>query len=71
MSRMADVVALDRDMVLIELAEECNELAHAALKLVRVHHGRTPVTEEQARTNLVEGRAAGPTSGQHMGCAAA
>ena len=36
------------------LAEECSELAHAALKMVRVMHGETPVTHEEAHANLVE-----------------
>ena len=40
----------------LQLAEECCELALAALKLRRVLDGRnpTPVTEEAARANLVE-----------------
>lgn len=39
------------------LAEECTELAHAALKLRRViepKNNPTPVTEEEARKKLIE-----------------
>ena len=36
------------------LAEECSELAHAALKMVRVMHSETPVTYDEAHANLVE-----------------
>ena len=36
------------------LAEECSELAHAALKMVRVMHSETPVTHEEAHAHLVE-----------------
>lgn len=39
------------------LAEECTELAHAALKLRRVRapeDNPTPVTEEEARKKLIE-----------------
>ena len=35
------------------LAEECSELAHAALKMVRVMHSETPVTHEEAHAHLV------------------
>lgn len=42
--------------VLAQLAEEAAELAQAALKLRRVLDGRnlTPVTEQEARQNLME-----------------
>ena len=42
--------------VLAQLAEECTELAQAALKLRRALTGinPTPVTVEEARKNLVE-----------------
>lgn len=42
--------------VLAQLAEEAAELAQAALKLRRVVDGRnpTPVTEQEARQNLME-----------------
>lgn len=38
------------------LAEECTELAHAALKLARIKRGEnpTPTTEEEAIDNLIE-----------------
>ena len=42
--------------LLTQLAEECNELGHAALKLRRVYDGRnpTPVSESEALDNLLE-----------------
>lgn len=45
---------LSEETRLIQLAEEAAELAQAALKIIRVRHGETPVTEEQARKNLLE-----------------
>ena len=39
---------------LIQLAEEASELSQAALKLVRAKHGSTPMTEQEARQNLLE-----------------
>ena len=39
---------------LIQLAEESAELAKAALKLIRAMSGDTPVTENEARANLIE-----------------
>ena len=36
------------------VAEECSELAHAALKMVRVRNNDTPVTYDEAHANLVE-----------------
>lgn len=45
-----------REELLVQLAEECSELAQAALKLRRVLDGRnpTPVTREEAEANLQE-----------------
>ena len=42
--------------MLEQLAEECNELGQAALKLARIirKNNPTPVTEEQAKENLCE-----------------
>ena len=42
--------------MLEQLAEECNELGKAALKLARIirKNNPTPVTEEQAKENLGE-----------------
>ncbi len=47
---------LPEDELLLQLAEECAELAQAALKLRRVLTGinPTPVTEGEARSNLLE-----------------
>ena len=44
------------DELLCQLAEECNEMAHASLKYRRALNGDnpTPVTLEQARENLLE-----------------
>ena len=54
MSRMNDVIALGEDMVLVELAEECCELGQIALKITRIHEGRSPMPEAEAREKLVE-----------------
>ena len=45
---------LPEETRLIQLAEECSELAQAALKLVRVLHGDTPVSRDEAVSNLIE-----------------
>lgn len=47
---------LGEEEILLQLAEECSELAKAALKLRRVLDGRnpTPKTEEEARADLIE-----------------
>ena len=47
---------LSQGELLAQLAEECTELAKAALKLRRVYDGEnpTPVSERQALDNLAE-----------------
>lgn len=52
----AIINAIGEPAVLEQLAEECAELGHAALKLARVLRGEnhTPVTEEEAFRNLFE-----------------
>lgn len=47
---------LPEEELLLQLAEECAELAQAALKLRRVMAGinPTPITEDEARSNLLE-----------------
>lgn len=42
------------DHLLRQTAEECIELAHAALKLVRVERSESPMLPEDARNNLIE-----------------
>lgn len=37
-----------------QLAEECMELGHAALKLIRAQRCETPVPLEEARTALID-----------------
>lgn len=37
-----------------QLAEECMELGHAALKLIRVQRGETPVPLDKAKTALID-----------------
>lgn len=37
-----------------QLAEECMELGHAALKLIRAEKRETPVPLEEARTALID-----------------
>lgn len=54
MNSMKAIVAMDDVAVLLELAEECNELAKAATKLALVRAGRKPVPEDAARENLIE-----------------
>lgn len=47
---------LDEAEILAQLAEECTELAQAALKLRRIHDGRnpTPVKLSEAYANMAE-----------------
>ena len=47
---------LPEDELLLQLAEECAELSQAALKLRRALTGinPTPITEDEARENLLE-----------------
>ncbi len=54
MEKMAEIIAKDDNAILVELAEECSELAQAALKLVRIRCGRSPEDETVARANLIE-----------------
>lgn len=42
------------EYVLRQLAEECAELTHAALKLIRARNGETPVSEQEAKAGLLE-----------------
>ena len=37
-----------------QLAEECMELGHAALKLIRAQRGETPVPLDEAKTALID-----------------
>ena len=46
--------ATSEEYMLRQLAEECAELAQACLKVVRVKHGETPMTEPRAHANLQE-----------------
>ena len=43
-----------REYMLRQMAEECNELAQAALKLIRVWHKETPMREDEAWEHLLE-----------------
>lgn len=45
---------LPENIKLIQLAEECSELAQASLKLVRALEHDTPVSEIEARKHLIE-----------------
>ena len=45
---------LPEETRLIQLAEESAELAQAALKVIRARRGDTPISEESARSNLLE-----------------
>ena len=37
-----------------QLAEECMELGHAALKLIRAQRGETPVPLDEAKTAIID-----------------
>lgn len=55
MDRMGEIIEkYGAEYVLRQLAEECTELAHAALKLIRVWHKETPMREDEAREHLIE-----------------
>lgn len=55
MSRMKEIIEkYGEKYMLCQLAEECCELAQAALKLVRVWNKETPMREDEAREHLVE-----------------
>ena len=55
MSRMNEIAAkYGEDYMLRQLAEECVELAHAALKLVRARNKETPMRKDEAMEHLIE-----------------
>lgn len=48
------IAATGEEYMLRQMAEECCELAQAALKLVRAQNAETPVSVGKARQKLVE-----------------
>ena len=55
MDRMNEIVKkYGEEYMLRQIAEECCELAQAAMKLVRVWNKETPMREDEAREHLVE-----------------
>lgn len=55
MNRMPEVLrSHGENSALRKLAEECSELSAAALKLVCVSKGESPMSEKDAREDLVE-----------------
>lgn len=54
MQKMAEIIARDEEAILVELAEECAELAQAALKLTRIRCGRSPADASAALEHLTE-----------------
>lgn len=55
MSRMQEIIEkYGEEYILRQLAEECTELAQAALKLIRSRRKETPMREDEAREHLVE-----------------
>lgn len=44
----------DNDYLHRQLAEECIELAQAALKMIRVHNNETPAGKDEVKDALVE-----------------
>ena len=55
MSRMKEIVKkYGEEYMLRQLAEECTELAQAALKLIRARRKETPMREDEAKEHLIE-----------------
>lgn len=55
MSRMFEIIEkYGEEYILRQLAEECTELAQAALKLIRSRRKETPMREDEAREHLIE-----------------
>ena len=55
MARMGEIIKkYGEEYMLRQLAEECNELSQAALKLIRARRKETPMREDEAREHLVE-----------------
>lgn len=55
MSRMNEIVEkYGEEYMLRQLAEECTELAQAALKLIRARRKETPMREDEATEHLME-----------------
>ncbi len=55
MSRMKEIAEkYGEEYVLRQLAEECTELAQAALKLIRAKRKETPMRESEAQEHLIE-----------------
>ena len=55
MARMGEIIKkYGEEYMLRQLAEECNELSQAALKLIRARRKETPMRESEARERLVE-----------------
>lgn len=48
------LVRYGSEYMLRQLAEECAELTHAALKLIRARRHETPVSEAEARACMIE-----------------
>lgn len=51
---MKSIIDTPEEYRLRILAEECTELAQAALKLIRANERDTPVSEIDARMNMIE-----------------
>ena len=55
MSRMKEIVAKYGDEYMLrQLAEECCELAQAALKVIRAKHKETPMRMDEAEEKFLE-----------------
>lgn len=55
MDRMGEIVTkYGEEYMFRQLAEECNELSQAALKLIRAMRRETPMRADEAREKLVE-----------------
>ena len=54
-NRLKEIVdKYGKEYALRQLAEECNELSQAALKVIRTWHKETPMREDEAFEHLVE-----------------
>lgn len=55
MDRMGEIIKkYGEEYMLRQLAEECCELAQAAMKLIRARRKETPMREDEAREHFVE-----------------
>lgn len=54
MQKMTEIITRDEEAILVELAEECTELAQMAIKLARIRCVRSPADEDVTREHMIE-----------------